>query len=437
MQHFTIFNNELHAEGVPLSLIAEKVGTPCYVYSETAIKEAWQQFHRALSTSEIGKKQSSQINYAVKANSNLSILNLLVNLGSGFDIVSQGELERVLKAGGDPKKIVFSGVGKSLTELQRALQIGIGCINVESRSELHRIQHLAKKMDCLAPVSIRVNPDVNPDSHPYISTGLKENKFGIPLSQAKEVFIEGASLSHLSIQGIAFHIGSQITSLTPFQSALKKILRLIDELNHLGILIRDLNVGGGLAVRYHNETPPSASEYIEAMLSEIEKHTKGASNFKIHLEPGRAIVANAGLLLAKVEYIKEKKHEESKEGKEGSLGSHYFAIVDAAMNDLLRPTLYSVWHDIVPVITKLNKISPIYDIVGPVCETGDFLGKERALDLNEGDLLAVLSAGAYGFSMSSNYNSRPRPAEVLVSTGNFRVVRKRETFEDLFRGEQC
>lgn len=392
MKHFTRHNGELYAEGVPLKFIAEQVGTPCYIYSKAAITEAWQAFNEGLTAFDTDDSDgtaiisTAQINYAVKANSNLSILKLLAGLGSGFDIVSQGELERVLQAGGKPEKIFFSGVGKSYPEIKRALEISVGCINVESKAELYRIQDIAKALNLNARIALRINPDVDPDSHPYISTGLKENKFGIPMELAKDLFQEAASLNNILIKGIAFHIGSQVTSVLPFQSALKKILQLIDDLKDENIVVQDLDVGGGLGVKYQDETPPTPREYIESIMTTIKEHnaerhssnkntkssTKQSSTkpesgqLKLHFEPGRAIVANAGLLLTKVEYIKEKGR--SNQHHDHKPHSHYFAIVDAAMNDLLRPTLYSVWHDIVPVANHLsysNGSDLLFDIVEP------------------------------------------------------------------------
>lgn len=397
-----------------LNAIAKAVGTPCYVYSKAILEQNWHAFNHAFQT------HPHQINYAVKANSNLAVLNILAHLGSGFDIVSGGELQRVLKAGGFPEKIIFSGVGKTKAELKAALEVGVGCINIESKAELERLNELAINLQKKAPIAIRVNPDVDPKSHPYISTGLQENKFGVSITEALALYQQALKLPGILIQGIAFHIGSQITTLSPFLEALDKILSLIETLNKLGITISHLNVGGGLGVRYRDENPPNPKTYVAALLAAIKQ-----MNLIIHIEPGRAIAANAGILLTRVEYIKEKDQTKS------------FAIVDAAMNDLLRPALYDAWQDIVPVNTKPNSAIPAcsYDIVGPVCETADFLGKDRVLAIESGDLLMIRSAGAYGFNMSSNYNSRPRAAEVIVDGDRFQVVRPRETVTDLFASE--
>ncbi|HEV2523661.1 MAG TPA: diaminopimelate decarboxylase [Gammaproteobacteria bacterium] len=391
MTRFQQHNHEWSAEGVSLNAIAEAIGTPCYVYSKAALEQQWHAFNNAF------QNQAHQINYAVKANSNLAVLNILAQLGSGFDIVSEGELRRVLKAGGLPEKIIFSGVGKTTVELKAALEIGVGCINVESKAELERLNDLAILLHKKATIAIRVNPDVDPKSHPYISTGLQENKFGINITEALALYQQALTLPGIHIQGIAFHIGSQITTLSPFLEALDKILALIEKIKKLGITITHLNVGGGLGVRYQNETPPEPKEYVAAILAAIQTMQKraGANNTSdliIHIEPGRAIAAEAGVLLTRVEYIKT----------QGSLKS--FAIVDAAMNDLLRPALYNAWQEIIPLNTKTIP-ARTYDIVGPVCETADFLGKDRVLSLEAGDLLMIRSAGAYGFSMSSNYNS--------------------------------
>lgn len=401
-------SEELYCEGVPLAKVIKAFGSPCYVYSKKAIIEAYEAFAMPL------QSYPHQINYAVKANSNLAVLNILANQGAGFDIVSEGELERVLKAGGRPNKIVFSGVGKSTTELTRALEVGIGCINIESKAELYRLNDIAKKLNLKAKIALRVNPDVAADSHPYISTGLKENKFGVHINQAMDFYVTAKSLSHIDIQGIAFHIGSQIISLEPFIAALNKVLLLIDALKAEGIHFKHIDVGGGLGVRYSNETPPTPKEYIATLM----KHLKN-NQLAIHIEPGRSIVAEAGVLLTRVEYLKDN-----------------FAIVDASMNDLLRPALYESFHEIIAVKPHTMGIQTLYDIVGPVCETSDFLGKGRNLCLLEGDLLAVLSAGAYGFSMSSNYNSRPKASEVIVDQKAFHLVRPRESLKSLFDSEK-
>jgi diaminopimelate decarboxylase len=392
-----------------LNTIAEAVGTPCYVYSKAILEHNWHAFNNAFHT------HPHHINYAVKANSNLAVLNILAKLGSGFDIVSGGELARVLKAGGLAQNIIFSGVGKTKTELQTALEIGVGCINIESRAELERLNTLAITLQKKATIAIRVNPDVDSQSHPYISTGLQENKFGVGFSEAEGLYQYASTLPGIQIQGIAFHIGSQITNLKPFLEALSKILMLIDKLAKQDIIISHLNVGGGLGVRYKDEIPPTPKEYVAAILAALP-----LSDLIIHIEPGRAIAANAGILLTRVEYIKT-------QGSTPETTKH-FAIVDAGMNDLLRPALYNAWHDIIPVNSKPNAavLTQSFDIVGPVCETADFLGKDRMLAIESGDLLMIRDAGAYGFSMSSNYNSRPRAAEVMLDGDAFRVVRPRE-----------
>lgn len=423
MTSFQQRDHSWNAEGVSLNAIVKAVGTPCYVYSRAALEQQWHAFNNAF------QNQAHQIHYAVKANSNLAVLNVLAQLGSGFDIVSEGELRRVLKAGGRPEKIIFSGVGKTEVELKAALEIGVGCINVESKAELERLNDLAILLHKKATIAIRVNPDVDPKSHPYISTGLQENKFGINITEALALYQQALALPGIHIQGIAFHIGSQITTLSPFLEALDKILALIETLKSLGITLTHLNVGGGLGVRYQNEVTPKPKEYVAAMLAAIQTMQKNAgenaSDLIIHIEPGRAIAAEAGVLLTRIEYIKT----------HGSLKS--FAIVDAAMNDLLRPALYNAWQEIVPLNTKTNSAIPArtYDIVGPVCETADFLGKDRVLSIQAGDLLMIRSAGAYGFSMSSNYNSRPRAAEVMVDGDRFQVVRPRESIQDLLSPE--
>ncbi|MEY3220759.1 MAG: diaminopimelate decarboxylase [Pseudomonadota bacterium] len=411
MEAFTYQSGVLYAESVDLQTIAEKYGTPCYVYSQTLIEENWLAFDAALG------EQPHLICYAVKANSNLSILKLLAQLGSGFDLVSGGELEKVLMAGAKPQQIVFSGVGKSDIEIQRALEIGIGCFNVESAAELSRIQTIAKHLNKQAPISIRVNPDVDAQTHPYISTGLKENKFGIEINHAINLYQMANEMSHLQIIGVDCHIGSQLTSLSPFLDALDRVLHLIAQLEQKGIAIKHLDMGGGLGVRYREETPPTISEYISAIKTKL-----AGKSYQLLLEPGRAIIANAGILLTKVAYLKA-----------GAEDKH-FAIVDAAMNDLIRPALYSAWQNIIPV--KQNDLpTQYYDVVGPICETGDFLGKNRELAIEENDLLAICSAGAYGFAMSSNYNSRPRVAEVLVKGEEHRLIRRRETFEEMVSTE--
>ena len=397
-------------EGVPLREIAETYGTPCFVYSEKAISSAYQAFDNAFS------EHPHRICYSVKANSNLALLQTLVRLGAGFDIVSGGDLARVLKAGGDPSSIVFSGVGKQDWEIQFALEEKVGCFNVESSSELRRIAFLAKNKGDIAPISIRVNPDVNPNTHPYIATGLKENKFGVSTDEAFSLYQDAASLESLKIKGIDYHIGSQITEIKPFIDALEKVLSLVDKLHAQAITLQHIDLGGGLGVRYQDENPISISDFAMA----VRKLMKGRSQSLI-FEPGRLIVANAGVLLTKVNTLKETREKN-------------FAIVDAAMNDLIRPSLYSAWQEITPVTVnnKINVTEKKWDIVGPICETGDFMGKDRVFALEEGQILAILSSGAYGFVMSSNYNSRPRAAEILISGGNHLCVRKRESIEDLF-----
>ena len=411
MDHFNYRADVLHAEEVSLATIAERFGTPCYVYSRATLERHWRAFDAALAS------RPHLICYAVKANSNLGVLSVLAQLGSGFDIVSVGELERVLAAGGDPSKVVFSGVGKRADEIRRALQVGIRCFNVEVPGELDRIDRIACELGVVAPVSIRVNPDVDAQTHPYISTGLKENKFGIDIALSVQEYRRAATMKHIQVVGIDCHIGSQLTQTGPFLDALDRVLVLADELAGLGITIQHLDLGGGLGIRYRDELPPEPAEWAEQVLSRL-----AGREFEILIEPGRAIVGNAGVLLTRVEYLK---CNESKN----------FAIVDAAMNDLLRPALYSAWQAIIPIEQSRDGLLRTWDIVGPVCETGDFLGKQRELALNEGDLLAVRSAGAYGFSMSSNYNSRPRPPEILVSGHEVQVVRERETVQSLFAGE--
>jgi len=412
MDYFEYHDNHLYAEQVPLSDIASTHGTPCYVYSRATIERHWHAFDQAF-----GEREHA-ICYAVKANSNLAILNLLARLGSGFDIVSGGELERVLQAGGDIGKTVFSGVAKSHAEIRRALELGIACFNVESLPELQRIDQIASTLGMQAPVSLRVNPDVDANTHPYISTGLKENKFGIAIEEAEDAYHQAAGLKHVQILGVDCHIGSQLTDNGPFVDAAARLLGLIERLDAAGIHLQHIDIGGGLGVRYRDESPPSPEAYVAEVLAAL-----GDSRHRIIIEPGRAIVANAGVLLTRVEYIKQGMDRR-------------FAIVDAGMNDLLRPALYSAWQDIVPLEQRSDVEGHVYDVVGPVCETGDFLGKGRSLAVAEGDLLAVRSAGAYGFSMSSNYNSRPRAAEVLVDGDRVHLIRERESVASLFSGER-
>lgn len=411
MDYFEYHAGELYAERVPLAAIAERFGTPCYVYSRATLERHWHAFDRAFAG------HPHLVCYAVKANSNLAVLNLLARLGSGFDIVSVGELERVLAAGGAPSQVVFSGVGKRDDELRRALEARIRCFNVEVPQELERLNRIAGELGVRAPVSLRVNPDVDAQSHPYISTGLRENKFGVDVDEAIHDYRRARELPHLDVVGIDCHIGSQLTALAPFIDALDRVLVLAERLRAEGIGIRHLDIGGGLGIRYRDETPPEPAEYA-ARLSE----RLAGLDYEVLLEPGRAIMGNAGLLLTRVEYLK-------------SNAVKNFAIVDAAMNDLIRPALYNAWQAILPVLPRPDEAARCYDVVGPVCETGDFLGKERELAIREGDLLAVRSAGAYGFSMSSNYNSRPRAAEVMVDDARVFLVREREQIADLFRGE--
>ncbi len=404
-------NGELYAEDVALQEIVAQYGTPCYVYSRATIERHWHAFDQAFGDRE------HQICYAVKANSNLAILNLMARMGSGFDIVSGGELERVIQAGGDPALTVFSGVAKSRSEIQRALEVGIGCFNVESLSELRRINTIAAEKGVRAPISLRVNPDVDAGTHPYISTGLKENKFGIAIDQALNAYQLAAEMSHIHICGVDCHIGSQLTESGPFVAAAERLLVLIEELGVQGIHLHHIDVGGGLGVRYNDEQPPLPAAYVADILAVL-----GHNEQRILIEPGRAIVANAGVLLTQVEYLKQ--------GED-----RHFAIVDAGMNDLLRPSLYGAWQAIVPVQQRQGITEQSYDIVGPVCETGDFLGKARSLAIMEGDILAVRSAGAYGFTMSSNYNSRPRVAELLVDGDGVHIIRERESIASLYAGE--
>jgi diaminopimelate decarboxylase len=411
MDHFEFRDGQLFAESVAVSDLAQQYGTPCYVYSRATIERHWRAFDDALAG------QNHLVCYAVKANSNTAVLNLMARLGSGFDIVSVGELERVIAAGGDPAKVVFSGVAKRADEMRRALALGIKCFNVESLAELERLNGVAAQMGVQAPVSVRVNPDVDAQTHPYISTGLKENKFGIAIEQAVAVYRQAAAMANIRITGVDCHIGSQLTQVAPFVDALDRVLLLIEELRLDGIHIDHLDIGGGLGIRYKGETPPLPSEYAAAIKERINN-----AHLELLVEPGRAIVGNAGILVTRVEYLKRS-------------GDKNFAIVDAAMNDLLRPALYSAWMEIVAVNGRSEVAVAEYDIVGPVCETGDFLGKERALAIAAGDLLAVRGAGAYGFSMSSNYNSRPRLAEVMVDGAHSYLVRRRETVAELFAHE--
>ncbi len=410
MDSFHYAQGRLLVEQVDLAELAEIHGTPLYVYSRATLEQHWRAFDAALSG------HPHLICYAVKANSSLAVLALLAKLGSGFDIVSGGELARVIKAGGDPARTVFSGVGKTIPEMEQALACKIRCFNVESRAELQQLEKVAAANGTVAPVSLRVNPDVDAGTHPYISTGLKENKFGINVDDALDIYQLAADSAHLDVQGIDCHIGSQLTNVTPFVDALERVLALVEQIETRGIAIRHIDLGGGLGVTYRDEHPPSPAEYLQPLLARLSGLGK-----EILIEPGRAIAANAGILLTRVLYLKESEDRN-------------FAIVDAAMNDLVRPSLYGAWQDILPVIPGEGAVQ-CYDVVGPVCESGDFLGKDRDLTLTGNDLLAVRSAGAYGFTMSSNYNSRPRAAEILVDGDRAQLVRARETIESLFANE--
>lgn len=411
MNPFSLRDGELHAEAVPLSRIAAEFGSPTYVYSRAALTQAFQHFDAGFAGHD------HLVCYAVKANPNLAILNLFARLGAGFDIVSGGELARVLAAGGDPGKVVFSGVGKQAEEMRAALNAGIYCFNVESAAELERLNQVAGEMGKRAPVSLRVNPNVDAKTHPYISTGLKNNKFGVAYEDALALYRRAAALPHIAVQGIDCHIGSQLTQISPFLDALDRLLALVDQLAASGIALHHLDIGGGIGIRYAHETPPDFAEYAAAV-----RHRLHGRQFKLVMEPGRALVGNAGLLLTRVEYLKPGE-------------TRNFAIVDAAMNDLMRPALYDAYHDIQPVQPRQEPVQT-YEIVGPVCESGDFLGHDRALALQQGDLLAILSAGAYGMSMSSNYNTRARAAEVMVDGDRVQLVRARERIEDLYALER-
>ncbi|OGT69885.1 MAG: diaminopimelate decarboxylase [Gammaproteobacteria bacterium RIFCSPLOWO2_02_FULL_57_10] len=407
MDPFQYQDNQLFAEDIAVSEIARRHGTPCYVYSRAALEHNLLAYEKALTGSD------HLTCFAVKANSNLAVLNVLARLGAGFDIVSGGELERVIRAGGNPKKVIFSGLGKTEEEIARALELGILCFNVESEPELDRINAVAAKMGHRAPISLRVNPDVDAGTHPYISTGLKENKFGIAIDSAVAVYQRAAQMSNIDIVGVDCHIGSQLTTIAPYLDAIDRVLLLVDTLASQGIHIRHFDMGGGLGVCYRNEAPPAPAELIQAILAKL-----AGRNLSLFLEPGRSICANAGLFVTRVEYLKHTDHKN-------------FAIVDGAMNDLLRPALYGAWQNIVPVVQSPTSSVPTltYDVVGPVCESSDFLGKERPLALQQGDLLAVRSAGAYGFVMSSNYNTRNRVAEIMVDGSTATVVRQRETLD--------
>ena len=409
MDFFQYKNEQLYVEDLPVKQLAEEFGTPLYIYSRATLERHWHAFDSALG------KHPHLICYAVKANSNIGILNVMAKLGSGFDIVSQGELERVLAAGGDASKVVFSGVAKSRVEIMRALEVGIRCFNVESVAELHHINQIAGEMGKIAPISLRVNPDVDAHTHPYISTGLKENKFGVSVDEAREVYKLAATLLHVKITGMDCHIGSQLTELQPFLDATDRLIRLIEQLQEDGITLKHLDLGGGLGVTYTDETPPHPSDYATALLNKLKDY----EDLEIILEPGRAIAANAGILVAKVQYLKSNE-------------SRNFAITDTGMNDMIRPALYEAYMNIIEIDRTLGREKAIYDVVGPVCETSDFLGKQRELAIAEGDYIAQRSAGAYGASMSSNYNSRPRTAEVLVDGNKAHLIRRRESLSELW-----
>ncbi|MCX2525171.1 diaminopimelate decarboxylase [Larsenimonas rhizosphaerae] len=411
MSAFDYREGRLFAESVALEDVADQVGTPCYVYSRAALTAHFKGYQDPLAG------RAHLICYAVKSNSNLAVLDVLARLGAGFDIVSAGELERVLAAGGDPSRIVFSGVAKQAEEMARALEVGIKCFNVESTAELERLNEVAGNMGRIAPVSLRVNPDVDAGTHPYISTGLKDNKFGIAIDHALETYQRAQALPYVQPIGLDCHIGSQLTDIAPFIDALDRLKVLMATLAEHGIMLKHLDLGGGLGVNYQGETPPATADYINALLEHLDDDT-----LELIFEPGRSIAANAGVMLTRVEYLKPGE-------------TRHFAIVDAGMNDLIRPSLYQAWQGIVPVDTRTPRDSQTYDVVGPVCESGDFLGKDRTLAIAEGDLLAVQSAGAYGFAMASNYNARPRPAEVMVDGDAMYLIRERETLEELWAGE--
>ena len=409
MDFFQYKNEQLYVEDLPVKQLAEEFGTPLYIYSRATLERHWHAFDSALG------EHPHLICYAVKANSNIGILNVMAKLGSGFDIVSQGELERVLATGGEASKVVFSGVAKSRAEIMRALEVGIRCFNVESVAELHHINQIAGEMGKVAPISLRVNPDVDAHTHPYISTGLKENKFGVSVDEAREVYKLAATLPHVKITGMDCHIGSQLTELHPFLDATDRLIHLIEQLKEDGITLKHLDLGGGLGVTYTDETPPHPSDYAAALLNKLKDY----EDLEIILEPGRAIAANAGILVAKVQYLKSNE-------------SRNFAITDTGMNDMIRPALYEAYMNIIEIDRTLEREKAIYDVVGPVCETSDFLGKQRGLAIAEGDYIAQRSAGAYGASMSSNYNSRPRTAEVLVDGDKAHLIRRRESLSELW-----
>jgi len=406
---FSYKNQILQAESVAITDLMETYGSPLYVYSQTDIENNWREFDAAFGS------HPHLVCYAVKANSNLAVLNTLAKIGAGFDIVSEGELERVLAAGGQANRCVFSGVAKTAREIKRALEVGVRCFNVESASELDRIESVAQSLNTQAPISIRINPNVDAKTHPYISTGLKENKFGVDIDDAINLYQQANNSKYLNVQGLDCHIGSQLTEVSPFLDALDKVLELVDQLNQQGIAIAHLDLGGGVGIRYDDEQTIDIKAYVEAMIAKV-------GNIEIILEPGRSIVGNAGVFITKVEFLKQN-------------SDHSFAIIDGAMNDLLRPSFYNAYHQVLPVDENANGIQASWDLVGPICETGDFLAKGRELSLSQGDYLALMSAGAYGFTMSSNYNSRPRVAEVMVSGNQHNLVRERETIQDLFNKE--
>lgn len=413
MNHFEYKNQQLFAEEVAIADIIKAHGTPAYIYSRATLERHWHAFDNAFGD------HPHLICFAVKSNSNIALLNVMAKLGSGFDIVSQGELERVLAAGGDASKVVFSGVAKSHSEIARALEVGVRCFNVESIPELHRINEVAGKMGKVAPISLRVNPDVDAKTHPYISTGLKENKFGVSVQQAREVYRLAKSLPNVKITGMDCHIGSQLTELQPFLDATDRLIVLMEQLKEDGIELHHLDLGGGLGVPYHGEQPPHPTEYAKALLEKL----KAYPNLEIILEPGRAISANAGILVSKVEYLKSNEDRN-------------FAIVDTGMNDMIRPALYEAYMEITEVDQSLNREASVYDVVGPICETSDFLGKARTLSVAEGDYIAMRSAGAYGAAMSSTYNSRPQAVEILVDGAKAHLIKARADFADLWRLER-
>ncbi len=419
MDHFQYKNSQLFAEQVDLTEIAQQVGTPCFVYSRATLERHWQAFNKSFGD------YPHKICYAVKANSNLAILNLLARLGSGFDVVSAGELMRVIAAGGDPLMTIFSGVCKQPWEIRQALEFGVGCFNIECASELQRISAIAKEVGVQPRISVRINPNVDAKTHPYISTGLRENKFGLSFDQALQVYKQAATDKNVRIDGVACHIGSQLTDLSPYRDALHQLLCFIDQLADMGIAINHIDFGGGLGVRYRDECPPTPDQYVRMLLEQLTRRSRQTSGARltIVIEPGRAIIANAGILLTRVHDIKKDQ------------GAN-FCIVDAAMNDLIRPALYQAYQEIIAVNKSSEATAEVYDVVGPVCESGDFLGKQRRLQVAENDLLTVRSAGAYGAVMSSNYNSRPRAAEVMVDGDQFHIIKARETLESLYQGEQ-